>query len=492
MVYKNPVISGYYPDPSICKANGKYYLVCSSFQYFPGVPLFESEDLINWKAIGNVLTRESQLPLHNERSSGGIYAPTIRYNDGRFYMVTTNVGSMGNFYVYTDDIMGEWSEPIRVEQGGIDPSLYFEDGKAYFVSNGDDPANGDKPGIQLCEIDINTGKKLTESKYIWHGSGGRYVEAPHIVKINNKYYLLTAEGGTEYGHMVTYAVSDSISGPFDSYVHNPVLTNRNLGGYPLQAVGHADLIEDYNGNFWLLHLGFRQLDKYSCYHHLGRETFLTPVTFDADGYFTAGDNGTARLEVTTDRLSEKIPQQFQKHYDLRTAAPEWIYLRNPDFRNFQLTDEKFTLHGTDITLDDIDSPTFIGLRQKEFDAEITANVKLLSDGTAGITLYMDENHHYDLEIEKTANGICVCTLINIGDVKDYYKKCIEFPADNANLKIIADRWNYHFYVNGEEIGTASTRYLSSETAGGFTGVIIGLYAEKGTAEFTDFAIDYTL
>jgi alpha-N-arabinofuranosidase len=484
MTYKNPVISGYFPDPSICKADGKFYLVCSSFQYFPGVPLFESEDLINWKQIGNVLTRESQLPLHKARSSGGIYAPTIREHNGRFYMVTTNVTDGGNFYVYTDDIYGEWSEPIFVDQSGIDPSLFFEDNKTYFVSNGNDPDRDYIPGIQLCEIDIKTGKKLTESKYIWHGSGGRYVEAPHIYHIGGHYILMCAEGGTEYGHMVTYATSDDIWGKYKGYEHNPVLTNRNLGGYRLQAVGHGDLIEDFAGNYWMVHLGFRVNEEYQNYHHLGRETFLTPVTFNENGFFTTGENGTATLEVITDRLPDSLIQKPVK------ADKNYIYLRNPHKENYIITDEKITLIGTNVTLDDADSPTFLGLRQLEFDAVITANVKLIGNGTAGITLYMDEDHHYDLELEKTGNGVCGCSLINIGDVKDYYKNCVEINDDNANLKIIAKPSEYVFYINETVIGKAQARYLSSEVAGGFTGVIIGLYAENATAEFTEFGITY--
>jgi alpha-N-arabinofuranosidase len=484
MTYKNPVISGYYPDPSICKKDGRYYLVCSSFHYFPGVPLFESKDLINWKQIGNVLTRKSQLPLHKERSSGGIYAPTIREHNGRFYMVTTNVAGGGNFYVYTDDIYGEWSEPIFVDQSGIDPTLIFEDNKTYFISNGIDPDKGYIPGIQLCEIDIKTGKKLTESRYIWYGSGGRYVEAPHIYHIGGHYILMCAEGGTEYGHMVTYAVSDNIWGEYKCYENNPVLTNRNLGSYSLQAVGHGDLIEDYSGNYWMVHLGFRVNEEYQNYHHLGRETFLTPITFDENGFFTAGENGTATLEVTTDRLSETL---FQKPV---ISDKSYIYLRNPDMKNYIITDEKITLIGTDITLDDVDSPTFLGLRQLEFNAVIKAKMKLTNPGAAGITLYMDENHHYDLELEMTEKSVCGSSLINIGDVKDYYKTCVEIESDNAELKIIVKPSEYIFYINGKEVGKAQARYLSSEVAGGFTGVIIGLYAEKTTAEFTEFNITY--
>ena len=188
MIYKNPVLKGFYPDPSVCFANGKYYLVTSTFQYFPGVALFESDNLVNWKQIGYVLTRPEQVMLDKIPASGGVFAPTIRYNNGRFYMVTTNDTTHRNFYVYTDDIYGEWSDPIEVDQGGIDPSLYFEDGRTFFISNGqDDYGEG---GVVQCEIDIATGKKLSHSKSIWKGSGGRYLESPHVYKINGRYYLI--------------------------------------------------------------------------------------------------------------------------------------------------------------------------------------------------------------------------------------------------------------------------------------------------------------
>lgn len=173
--YKNPVIPGFHPDPSVCKAGDDYYLVNSSFQYFPGVPLFHSKDLVNWEQIGNCLTRESQLDLTGANSGSGIFAPTIRYHQGRFFMITTNISGKGNFLVHTTDPKGEWSDPVWLEQGGIDPSLYFEDDKCYMVSNPDGYIN-------LCEIDPITGKQLTASKRIWNGTGGRYPEGPHIYK----------------------------------------------------------------------------------------------------------------------------------------------------------------------------------------------------------------------------------------------------------------------------------------------------------------------
>jgi Beta-xylosidase len=495
MIYHNPVIKGFYPDPSVCKVNDTYYLVSSSMQYFPGVPLFESKDLINWTQIGHCLTRKSQIQLEKVNSSGGVFAPTIRYHDGRFYMATTNDTTRQNFYVWTDDIYGEWSDPVYVDQGGIDPDLFFDEGSVYFMSNGtDDQGVG---GIVQCRIDIATGRKLTPSRSIWQGTGGRFLEAPHLYKINDWYYLVAAEGGTEFGHFVTYARAASPSGPFEAYPYNPVLTNRNLGGYEVQAVGHGDLVQDDSGHWWMLHLGFRQIGQWIPYHHLGREVFLTPVTFGDDGWFTAGDRGTTLSAFETDRIPNEVVQQEKKCFTFENTAwnIDWCFLRHPDMDNYAFKNNKLQLKGTEVTLDEADSPTFIGIRQKDFAAMISCDIAL-SDGEAGITLYMDENHHYDLAIRKCGSGYEVIERLNVGDIKSI-EKTIDLKGENsATLMVQASHTHYRFYLRsgGEDLlmGIAQTKYLSSEVAGGFTGVLIGLYAcgPNSLAEFSDFKCEY--
>ena len=490
MIYTNPIIKGFYPDPSVCYANGKYYLVCSSFQYFPGVPLFESDNLVNWKQIGHVLTRKNQVMLEHINSSGGVFAPTIRYHSGRFYMVTTNDTTHENFYVYTDDIYGEWSDPVSVDQGGIDPSLYFEDGRTYFMSNGSDDEG--KSGVIQCEINIESGEKLSRSKCIWQGSGGRYIESPHMYKIGDYYYLMAAEGGTEYGHMVTYARSHSIWGEFTGYPLNPVLTNRNKAPNIIQGIGHGDLICDQNGDWHILCLGFRQLHIWQPYHTLGREVFLTPVYFGEDGWFRAGADGTtdSKYEIKGDfRQEEKKVYTF----DNTNWEIDWCYLRHPHTENYELFEDKLILHGSSITLNQVDSPTFIGLRQRDFNFTLKTNLSIDS-GEAGVTVYSCENEHYDIAIRKNADSYEGILRLNIGGIK-HVQNTISLSGGSVSLMIRGESQTYHFYLtNGAEevyLGRGIAKYLSSEVSEGFTGVVIGLYAVgENKAAFRDFEIKY--
>lgn len=486
MRYLNPIVKGFYPDPSVCFANGKYYMVCSSFQYFPGVPLFESIDLVNWKQIGHVLTRKDQIMLEKIESSGGVFAPTIRFHNGRFYMTTTNNSTQQNFYVYTDDIYGEWSDSIYVDQDGIDPSLFFEGDKAYFMSNGHDDFG--ESGVVQCEINIQTGEKLSASKAIWKGSGGRFLESPHLYKINGAYYLMAAEGGTEYGHMITYARSSDIWGVYEGYPKNPVLTNKNKAPYIIQGIGHGDLIQDTNGDWHIVSLGFRQIHEWQPYHHLGREVFLTPVIFHEDGWFTAGNDGTTEesYEIAGDFTQEEKRLYTFENTDWNI---DWCYLRHPHEENYGLFDDKLILKGTDITLEDVDSPTFIGIRQRDFNCNISCNVSI-DKGEAGITLYMTENEHYDLALRKTGNGFEAVLKLNIGGIK-HVQHTIPLEQGKARLVIRADALTYTFCIqDGDKeikLGTGYTKYLSSEVASGFTGVVIGLYAIYAeNAVFTDF------
>ncbi|MBC8131905.1 MAG: glycoside hydrolase family 43 protein, partial [Deltaproteobacteria bacterium] len=286
--FTNPVIPGMHPDPSICRVGRDFYLVTSSFEYFPGVPLFHSRDLVNWEQIGHVLTRPSQVDLRRVRSSGGIYAPTIRFAHGRFYVVTTNVDGGGNFLVTAARPDGPWSDPIWIDRAGIDPSLLFDGRTVYYTRNGPG-SDRDHPLIYQTTINPRTGKLAGPPRPVWSGLGGIWPEAPHLYKIGGWYYLLTAEGGTGYDHSIVVARSRLPGGPFEGCPRNPVLTHRGRPSHAIGATGHADLVQLSDGRWWAVMLGVRPVRRpvtgekqrhdvpRDLRHHLGRETFLVPV-----------------------------------------------------------------------------------------------------------------------------------------------------------------------------------------------------------------------
>lgn len=478
--YQNPIIPGFYPDPSICRNGDDYYLVTSTFQYFPGVPVFHSKDMIHWKQIGHCLTRKSQLPLDNAWTSGGIYAPTIRYHKGVFYMVTTNVSGGGNFYVTATDPAGEWSEPVWVKQGGIDPTIFFDDdGNTYFTSTSD-------KGIVLSQMDIKTGRLLSDIKPIWLGTGGRYPEAPHIYKLNGWYYLMIAEGGTEYGHMETIACSKNIWGPYQSNPDNPIITHRNYSGMnnPIQGTGHSDIIEAHDGSWWMVFLAFRPV--HGTFHHLGRETFIMPLKWNKEGWPYINENDTASISVKTKTLplKEFPAESIRENFDGSKLPFVWNYIRNPREESYSLTERKgfLSLKGTELSLNDMANPTFVGRRQQHFDFQATTSFEFkASDGEeAGITVMMDEKSHYDLFLTSENGKYFVNLRYKLGNVSHIEKKH-QVSSPKLILKAKGDSKFYSFSFSEDgtseiNLGTIETKFLSSEVAGGFTGVYIGLYS----------------
>lgn len=317
-----------------------------------------------------------------------------------------------------------------------------------------------------CEIDIETGRKLSESKCIWHGSGGRYLESPHMYKIGDYYYLMAAEGGTEYGHMITYARSRNIWGPFDSYPKNPVLTNRNKAPFIIQGIGHGDLVCDKNGNWHIISLGFRQIHMWQQYHHLGREVFLTPVQFGGDGWFTAGRDGTCDESY---EIQGNFEQVCETEYTFENTIwnIDWSYMRKPVLNNYQLSADKAVLHGTNITLYETDSPTFIALRQRGFDFELTVDVKL-DGGEGGVTIYHDEGEHYDIAVRKKNSGYEAVLKLNLGGIR-HEQSVVQLSGNGTKIIVRADHFGYKFYVldNGREIylGCPARDHLTSWRSG---------------------------
>ncbi len=505
--YRNPIIPGFHPDPSICRVGDDFYLVNSSFQYFPGVPIFHSRDLIHWEQIGNVLTRDSQLPLKGATSWLGIYAPTLRYHDGTYYMITTNVGNGGNFIVTATDPRGTWSEPIWLEQQGIDPSLYFEDGKCYMVSNPDNT-------IMLCELDVKTGKQLTPSMPLWRGTGGRYPEGPHIYKKDGYYYLLISEGGTELAHKLTIARSKNIYGPYESNPANPILTNCNLVGQTMQiqGTGHGDFVQAGDGSWWMAFLAYRNYG--GSYHHLGRETCLVPVEWKA-GEWPVVNGGKPVDTLVTARLLPQVamsgladgniawPQARSGKNDADAFRPEWICIQNPIDANYRFRNGRLTLraHGT---LTRNGRPTFFGARQcnAAIMAETMIDLTTLSPTPSvsdepprcGLSVYQMHDGHLDLYTDGKRVGVAARLKSVLADCTySGIDTALPAGAKQLRLRVTADGEMYRFFYavdDGKyrEIAAQNCSLVSTEVVGGFTGVVIGMYVEGLSADFLDFRL----
>ncbi len=485
ITYQNPIIKGFNPDPSICVAGDDFFLVCSSFEYFPGVPLYHSLDLVNWKQVGNVLDRKSQLDLENVPASGGVFAPTIRYHNGTFYMITTNVSAGKNFIVKTEDPFGTWSEPVLVPQQNIDPSLFFDDnGKVYYT--GTSPWGGKGPeGIYQAEINIETGELLTPYTLIWTGTGGRYPEGPHLYKIKDRYYLLISEGGTEMGHFVTMARSETPWGPFEACPHNPILTNRNEPfSNPVQNSGHADLIQAPDGKWWMVHLAVRNVNKH---HHLGRESFLLPVEWDNEGWPVVNRNGVSQVDIYAATGAEQNIATNTEYSFETELGPEWIFLRNPDVDKYELDSQKGTLNlqGTATSLNDLSNPTFLGIRQKDLYMSATARMSciLQKDGEeAGVTAYMNNEHYYAINLKRESGRNYIVVRMKLGNIEHEAAK-IPCTSEIIYLSITSTPEEYIFSWSEDgksykNLANNYARLISTETAGGFTGVILGMYASS--------------
>lgn len=497
MKYLNPVIPGFYPDPSVCRQGNDYYIVNSSFEFFPGVPLWHSTNLCEWKQTGHVLTERSQLELDGCPSSFGVFAPTIREHNGRFYMITTNVNwfpkGTPNFYVFTDDINGKWSDPVPVAHMGIDPTLFFDDdGKVYYAGTGFDESG--KQGITAFEINIEDGKILSEKKFIWYGTGGRNPEGPHLYKKDGMYYLLIAEGGTEYGHMVTCARSRHIYGPYESCPYNPILTHRDASGSIFQCAGHADLIDTPDGEWYAVFHAVRP--SAAQLHHIGRETMLAKVTWK-DGWplINEGKPAETVMNAGNDEGFCAFDNSFLDHFADEKPEARWTWLRNPDMSLYEWG-SGLKITGNDHTLNETASPAFMGVRQTQMHLTCETEIALSGSGTAGLCVYHTNEHHYDLRIRKEGNSLAASLYRRAADL-DACTAEVKFEnAEKLILRIEAARDRYIFlagrnHENLSEIGRGSTQLLSTEVMRGtFTGCFFALFAEGNvTADFTYFRVD---
>jgi alpha-N-arabinofuranosidase len=500
--FENPILSGFYPDPSICRVGDDYYLVHSTFEYFPGVPIFHSRDLVHWKQIGHVLTRPSQLPLAKMRASGGIFAPTLRYRDGTFYLVTTNVWGPGHFYVTATDPAGPWSEPVWLEREGIDPSLLFDDdGTVYYIRH----VGGADGHIGQQVLDLEAGKLVGEMREIWGGTGGIWAEGPHMYRKDGRYYLMISEGGTSYGHMVTISRSDSPWGPFEACPRNPILTHRDRPNHAVQALGHADLVETPAG-WWAVCLGIRPQGGH--FHHLGRETYLVPVEWDNDGWPVVGNDGTLELSMPAPQLtSHPWPTQPERdEFDSEQLGLAWNFLRNPRDEDWSLTERPgyLRLVGSPATLSDQDSPAFVGRRQTGLACRVATQIEFSpasENEEAGLVVRGNDENYVALGITRRDGRRQVYLRRVLGGSVVEPIEYADLPNGAVELSIAARPLEYEFFCRPAggapvNIGTVATKELSSERIGGFTGAYFGMYATgngRHSSAPADFAwFDYQI
>lgn len=479
--YTNPILPGFHADPSVCRSGSDYYLVTSSFEYFPGVPVYHSRDLVHWRQVGHALTRESQLKLEGQKSSKGIFAPTIRCHAGTFYMITSNIDNGGDFYVHTKDPAGEWSEPVWVKQKewSMDPSLFFDDdGKAYYTRHG----GGRNGGIYQAEIDIATGKLAAEPRLIWPGTGGIWPEGPHLYKVDGTYYLLISEGGTSYNHMLTVARSKSPWGPFEANPANPILTHRGLPGHPLQALGHADFVQTEAGAWWAVLLGIRPLERH---HHIGRETMLAPVAWDAAGWPVVNGGKPIDVRMTSSALPRPSPwpkEPVRDELDGKRLAVEWVHLRTSATGLWSLTERpgSLRLKGSARTLEEVATPAFVGRRQEHFRVRVATELDfdpVAEAQQAGLVLRQNEDNHYLLRVVGAPRRVELVTRVK-GVSTVVGSRPLDRGPVTLHVEALMDRYEFAASSGGRtlSLGSAPTQPLSTEKAGGFTGVYFGMYA----------------
>lgn len=528
----NPILPGFYPDPSICRVGDDFYMITSSFSLFPGVPIFHSTDLATWEQIGNILDRKSQLHTTADHMTAGIMAPTLRYHDGTFYMITTNVSDKWNFIVTATDPKGPWSDPYWIEGcPGIDASLFFDDdGKAYITGTRGEVSHDGTHGSQVIwigEIDLVNMQLVGEIKTIWGGALTNCAspEAPHLYKKDGYYYLMIAEGGTEHFHAVTIARAKNIFDDYEGYAGNPILTHRHLGKqYPICNVGHADFVELKNGEWYAVMLASRLIEGY--HKNLGRETFIAPVVWDEGWPVISPGTGKVEWSYPAPELpaTAQKPRAVRDDFEGEKLGMDWVYFGTPYEDFHTLSDSKLTLkllprsmspelRKIDLsaakTDKDVPSLSFIGRRQQHANFRISVSMSfdaLSEHETAGLVVMQASNHQFRFErsMEKGQQilSLIQCTSELTGYPHQPHFKGVTTEIELAKtvvdggdiiLSIIAEGKDYSFYYGKADESlsllyeNADARKINPEIVGGMVGTMLGMFASSNGQESTNNA-----
>jgi xylan 1,4-beta-xylosidase len=530
--YNNPILAGFYPDPSICRNGEDYYLTTSSFAYFPGLPIFHSKDLVNWKQIGHAIHRTEQLDFNGSGVSRGLFAPAIRYYKGKFYIICTFVDKLGNFIITATDPAGPWSVPLPLpELNGIDPSLYFENEKVYVVFNSIPPDNiSDYDGhrtIRMFELDANTLKVKGDEIILVNGGTDIskkpvWIEAPHIFKKENWYYLFCAEGGTAYNHSEVVFRSENVKGPYLPYANNPILTQRHLDKTrpdPVTTAGHADFTQTPDGRWYAVFLACRPYE--GDHYNTGRETFMLPVTWKngwphiLEGEETISYSNPVPLPGLTSRVENMFSGNFtyKDNFENVSLDHRWIFLRTPIEKWYSMTEPKgkLSMNLRPETVSGKSNPSFIGHRQQHMTGSVSVSLSFQTkkeNEKAGLIIFQNEEHYYYLCRSVNKAGEQIIELFKgAGNEKkgELPESLASAPltgdTTEINLKIQFDKAEYSFYYSTQKDNwkllkdKVEGRFLSTATAKGFVGSVFGLYAtssgsaSKNKAYYSSF--EYT-
>ena len=534
-MFSNPIIRGGYPDPSICRVGEDYYIVNSSFEYFPGLPIHHSKDLANWTLIGHGLHRKEQcngrMNLVNVQSNGGIHAPTIRYHNGKFYIITTNVyqprkdepAQMINFIITASKPEGPWSNPIIVEGApGIDPHIFFDDDKVYYIGN-HAPENPNFQGegeIWIQELDATTYQLVGKRHFLWRGAcQGTWAEGPHIYKKDGWYYLLIAEGGTSFNHAVMVAASKNITGPYEANDRNPILSSRQLS-YDnwINSTGHADMVELPNGDWRMVCLGIRNEENRSS--NMGRETLILPVTWEKEPYWwkeikynwPVCNPYTGKIEKQYPYflpINDSTYKPIKKEYEFQenTLPLNWIHRRLNLENSYSLNTKQgyLSMYCLPDTINERSQYNFIGIKQKETHFETSTTMQFnptMNGEEAGLCLIQKDDNFLLFDVRHEDNENVLRLVINAKKKNAILQKDLVMGKKYKNyieLKVILKEDKYHFYYRyqsndlWELFDTAASDLLLSK---GYTGAHIGLYATSNGkksinfASFDVFKLDY--
>jgi xylan 1,4-beta-xylosidase len=497
----NPLIPGFNPDPSVTVVDGVFYVVTSTFEYLPGLPVYASTDLLEWTQIGNVITRPEQGELDGIATGLGVWAPTIRHRDGVFHVIVTIAGGRGCVVFTAEQPEGPWSDGLVIDGiEGIDPDLAWDDaGTAVVTYSGlvmKGPDLGRHGGVRQVDVDLTDGSVLAGPRDLWSGTGLKFPEAPHLYHRGDHWYLMIAEGGTERGHGVSIARADDPRGPFTPGPANPFLSARSTNR-PIQNTGHGDLVDLPDGRTVMVLLGMRPRGGTQAFSALGRETFVTEVRWAEDGWPAADP-----VELNPRGGDVDVTHAFDGPLDLG-----WMAIRRTpeSIADLTSTPGRLTLvgEGTDMTSP---SPVFLGRRQLHQTATVATTVDARG-GVGGIAVRYDEGTVYSLVVADDGEAATVTAEARVpGIVQTWTATVASGPvelrlesepsagmssgADFAEM-MTSDYLRFVARSGGEEVVLArvDARYLSAETAASFTGRVLGVLAVSGTVTFD--ALRYT-